>query len=557
MDNETSQKVTAKQKITRLLAIFGVYFAIPIIAYFMAKKVQVHEYEFKFLLGISNIHRTMKTDSPKEFPSLKETCEESGKDYLEKLSKHEFAIRKGVDPGFDVMDLDESVEYAKKINLKGLCSSYNRATLVKNASLASGGMTLVLLIGIAISGWIARANRFLLLFLFRPGLIITLLSVIILLILNTTLAIASILYAGIFSKFDNSGGFFLYSVIVSIGIGFIALLIILPTIATSIGILKIQGISTVGKPLEKDRYAALWGEIEWVAKQVGTSVPDHVTAGLRPEFFVEEEEVESTDGNLTGRTMYISLPFLRILSKEEMRGIVGHELAHFKGLDTRFSRKFNPFYRRAVDSYYAMTGGSEQKGWFFGLFPAVLIFSFFMWSYEVAAAKLSRERELIADAVGAEVSGRKSKASGLVKHVAFIPIYKAVMKSVYDSLAEGKRLDNVGAMFEEYANRHAVESILDGIDQEVAPHPMDYHPPLRIRLEALGLSVDDVRNDALKLSHESNWIHLIDDFEGLEKELSDASQNMLLESGSVEIYKKEKEEEQADSSESQPENKEV
>jgi Zn-dependent protease with chaperone function len=556
MDNEISQKVTAKQKITRLLALFGIYFAIPIFAYVVVLGVQVYEYEFTYQLALSKKFQEMGADPPKEIPSLREICGETGKDQLERLRPVEFFRGGGTMPIFYISEFSQPLVFKVKQNLQDLCSSYNWAALVKNASLTSGGLTLVLLIGIAISGWAARKNRFLLLFIFRPGMIVTLCSVVILLVLNTTLALISLLYFRIF--FIPPMGIIPYFVILGLGLLALGILIIIRTIGTSIGILKIPvGIDTVGKPLEKDRHGALWGEIEGVAQQVGTAVPDHVTAGLRPEFFVTEEEIQSLDGKLTGRTMYLSLPFLRILSSEEVRGIIGHELAHFKGLDTRFSRKFNPFYRRAIDSYHAMVAGQTQDIGYFTLFPAILLFSFFLWSFEVAAGKISRERELVADEVGAAVSGKKGKASGLVKHIAFMPSYYEVMQSVYESLADGERCDNMSAMFGEYANRSADESILGGLDQEVIPHPTDTHPPLRARLEALGLSVNDVRKEALALFHESNWIRLIDDFEGLEKELTDTGQSWLLESGAVDMYKKTRKWEPVDSGEVQHETPEA
>ena len=76
------------------------------------------------------------------------------------------------------------------------------------------------------------------------------------------------------------------------------------------------------------------------------------------------------DGKLKGRTMFLSLSLCRILSLDEMKAVLGHELAHYKGLDTRFSRRFYPIYRGATQglvsvSFLASQRKAEQDNWFF------------------------------------------------------------------------------------------------------------------------------------------------------------------------------------------------
>jgi len=51
------------------------------------------------------------------------------------------------------------------------------------------------------------------------------------------------------------------------------------------------------------------------------------------------------DTKLEGETLHLSLPLARILTLEEIKGITGHELGHFRGADTYYSLKFRLFIR--------------------------------------------------------------------------------------------------------------------------------------------------------------------------------------------------------------------
>ena len=122
-------------------------------------------------------------------------------------------------------------------------------------------------------------------------------------------------------------------------------------------------------------------------------MPDHIVVGLDPTFFVTEARVRCVSGVLKGRTLFVSLPLSRLLTLEEFGAVVAHELAHFTGKDTAFSKKFFPVYRGASESVAALVtqSGNGDTG-AITVIPAVAVLSFFLHSFSVAENTVSRER---------------------------------------------------------------------------------------------------------------------------------------------------------------------
>jgi Zn-dependent protease with chaperone function len=124
---------------------------------------------------------------------------------------------------------------------------------------------------------------------------------------------------------------------------------------------------------------------------------------LDPNFFVAEGEVICLSGRLNGRTLYCSLPLCRILSEEEFTSVIGHELGHFKGQDTKFSERFYPIYRGTASSLAALQAAGREGSGSVALLPAIAVLSYFLESLSVAESRLSRDRELAADQTASTV----------------------------------------------------------------------------------------------------------------------------------------------------------
>ena len=95
---------------------------------------------------------------------------------------------------------------------------------------------------------------------------------------------------------------------------------------------------------------------------------------------------------------------------------------------------------------------------------------------------------------------------------------------------------NVSTLFAEgVKNIAATPDALTGLDDRTLSHPTDSHPPLGVRLQNLGVNLDDVKLSALVVAPENPAIDSIDDHETREKRLSDAEHYLLAQLAGISI----------------------
>lgn len=302
-------------------------------------------------------------------------------------------------------------------------------------------------------------------------------------------------------------------------------------IQASFSIIKKATINVVGKCLIEEENPLLWHKIKNFIKKIGTSLPNHIVVGLETNFFVTEANVFCLDGELSGKTMFISLPLCRILSVEEFEAVIAHELSHFKGMDTQFSKKFFPIYKGTIESLNGIAAHIEEgEAYVIALLPAFYMLSFFLWSFAVAEKKISRERELATDKIAGEISGPKNIATALVKIVAFSKYFDVIYDGMKNILKHGKQIINASCIFYEIVLKNVNKEVLKNIDGERLFHPIDTHPPLKLRLDALNCSLIDIEDSALNITKESSAIHLINKFDKVEENLTEIANYFIIKS---------------------------
>jgi Zn-dependent protease with chaperone function len=388
------------------------------------------------------------------------------------------------------------------------------ATALGSLSLAAGAFVLALLVLIWAAGAAASSSREALLVVFRPGLYLTAVSLVLLVLAHGAIVIAVVL------RFFRPIGFLL-----AIGVGALAGAVAI--VRSVFSVVRKAESHVIGFIVPEDAGPRLWSHVREIADRMGALHPQHIVVGLDPNFFVTEAEVTSLSGAHSGRTLYCSLPLMRILERRQFSSIVGHELGHFKGADTRFSEKFYPIYRGTAAALLAMTSGESEDASRLALLPAIAILSYFMETFSVAERRLSRARELAADAEGAGVSDRRTAAAALVKVHAFAPLWGSILDEVGESLKARSMFVNLSETFVEETGTSERASLLAGISDRHLEHPTDSHPPLEARLEALGVSLDDVTADGLRTVASDPAIELLDEPRGAEKKLSIAYQEFL------------------------------
>ena len=118
-------------------------------------------------------------------------------------------------------------------------------------------------------------------------------------------------------------------------------------------------------------------------------------------------------------------------------------------------------------------------------------------------------------------------ASALVKVHAFSGAWDSVCEAAIAATREGEALGNISAIFAGVVARDASRELVRGAGAARTTHPTDSHPPLNVRLEALGLPLKKVEEHALRVTPADAAISLIETPEAIETALSDAFQAML------------------------------
>lgn len=362
--------------------------------------------------------------------------------------------------------------------------------------------------------------RALLASIFGPGLYLTILVLIGLVVVHAAVAIGAIYYGE--SALVNR---IHVGIILAIGAG--AAFGVLAMIRSTFSIIKKAQTFVIGRSVTREEAPNLWAHIDATADRLGALKPQHVVVGLDPNFFVTEANVLCLTGKLTGRTLYCSLPLCRILTKQEMTSIVGHELGHFKGQDTKFSERFYPVYRGTATSLASLQAVGGEGSGAIALLPAVAVLSYFLESFTVAESRLSRERELAADQAGAQVATPQAIASALVKVHAFTGYWNGLQEAAADALRKGQYFVNASKTYAEVCVKNAGPNALEGVADTHTNHPTDSHPSLSLRLQSLKTALADVSASALNVSPSDPAVSFIPDHEKQEEEISHAYQLLL------------------------------
>ena len=235
----------------------------------------------------------------------------------------------------------------------------------------------------------------------------------------------------------------------------------------------------------------LWEAVKDAARQLQTTPPDRIVIGMQFNFYVTELAVCLDSGRTEGKTLYLSYPLLKQLSGDEVLAIIGHELGHFIGEDTRMTREFYPLRLKIHSTMIAMVR-SGWVGW-----PSFQLLNFFSWCFGETEKAASRARELLADQKAAALTTARTAANALVRfQVATEAFRRGLADALKNKIANPLNVPLQAVVQEKLA---ADTEFWNQLFEQKLPHPLDTHPSLHVRLEALGqnFNADDARNIAL------------------------------------------------------------
>ena len=244
--------------------------------------------------------------------------------------------------------------------------------------------------------------------------------------------------------------------------------------------------AVTGRAVSVDEAPALWRFVEDIARRQQAIAPDTLVLGLTQGFYVTEQDLVLSPGDraVSGRTLYLPAPYLQFLDEKEVAAIVGHELAHFTGEDTAYSRRFAPLYagmERALAAMHADANGLLL------LRGPLQLADHMMERFDLTVRHWSRLREFEADRLGALVSGGRPAASALVRTAVVAPPVDTVLENALAYPPEDDA--DLVAMMAQMVDEKGWPDIRAYLE-DVQSHPTDTHPPTPERIQRLDVALD-------------------------------------------------------------------
>lgn len=320
-------------------------------------------------------------------------------------------------------------------------------------------------------------------------------------------------------------------------VGFAALIAAATLVAALRAANQDQPAGVLARAVSPDAAPRLWSFVGRVAEDLGADRPRNILVGLDPTFFATAApiSVPERDQPLTGETMYLSLPLMRLFTEQELRAVVAHELGHFCGEDTRYSLRFAPIYRRLGLALHALSGGDGRFDnpltW-----PAASVLSFMHDAFASNERAIGRARELAADEAAVRVAGPKALGLSLAKVAVYAPLWTKIRAENADRLGAGRVTANLSKTYADAArydvSHQLIDKVLDTVLAARLAHPTDSHPPLSERYAEIGFDAGALTLPELTEQGDSGF-ELFDDLERIERELTLIEHKVTLGSGAV------------------------
>lgn len=300
------------------------------------------------------------------------------------------------------------------------------------------------------------------------------------------------------SLFEGSGLWFEEQLSTN-GLKLVFITIAVAAMAVGAALLALRGLRRVfalytpepfdlaGRAVSEAEAPGLWKFVRDLAARQESLMPDTIVVGLSQGFFVTEAPIRLwPEGRLLdGRTLNVPAPYLALLDASEVTAIIGHELAHFSGEDTAYSRRFAPIHAGLWRAFDALSGNEAGQ---LVLYPATKLGFHALERFDEAVGHWSRLREIEADRHGSLVCGPEAAASALIRSGLAAPVIHAVLSGAYADPHAVPEADLVEAIA--IGARDGGFGDPSAHIEERQPHPTDSHPPTAQRIAALGSALD-------------------------------------------------------------------
>lgn len=235
-----------------------------------------------------------------------------------------------------------------------------------------------------------------------------------------------------------------------------------------------------GWPLAREQAPRLFAIVDGMARALGVPPPDQILLTLEMNAALAQTPRHGLLGEHTD--LVLGVPLLLLLSPDEVRAVIGHELGHRRGHDSRFSGLVY-----GLELAWARLAFAQQITRSALLAPLVAFARWYAPRLAAQSFAMRREQELAADRASAEVAGAKIATSALVAVSARAEWFaKHFMRSLIRSAARDPTpppdlLARLCRARAEPVPEPYLASVLAR-----PTDPLDSHPSLSDRLRALG-----------------------------------------------------------------------
>lgn len=236
--------------------------------------------------------------------------------------------------------------------------------------------------------------------------------------------------------------------------------------------------------LPRQKYQSLYQMVANVARRVHAPVPDEVRVTHRAECYVTEHRSFSV---ITARrlVLVLGMPQLTVLTPDELRVTLAHELAHFRRGDTSLGVFIFRFLESLKQSLRELR--ASPWCWINPLFPFTRLYQyFFLWM----SAPIRRQQELRADALSAAAYGGELAAHTLLKEWLLAHQFDAAVASYLVEETQNP-LDHDQNVFNWFGNvwrslsPEGQDYLERRLAQEERPSFWDSHPSIAARLKTM------------------------------------------------------------------------
>jgi Zn-dependent protease with chaperone function/uncharacterized protein YegJ (DUF2314 family) len=250
---------------------------------------------------------------------------------------------------------------------------------------------------------------------------------------------------------------------------------------------KPQAVTVLGQRLPNPAGKVLWTMVRNIAQTLGAAPPENIVVGFDPAFFVTESDVHCLDGKLAGRTLFISLPLCRVMSVDEFRAVIAHELTHFRGYDTAYIRRFTSLAHSASTALAAP--GLANNGLSRCLFSnsALGVLGVCLQAFAEIQQNLYRKQEQVADQSAIQTTTATTASIALVRAHFVERWWEQAWQALQHARSNSRTVQNFGALFDGIARSHTVVA-LDQRAFEALGQSANSHPSLLERLHVNGVA---------------------------------------------------------------------